>query len=183
MSTPVNSSPFNVTRIVLLAGGLVSVAFGIAVLVWPVKTAAALAGVIAVYAVIAGIVYLAIGALSKRLSAGGRIGHVLLGLLYILAGVYAFSSLKQTAAFLAIFLAVMIGVMWIIEGFTSLFTLDQADSKALTVLFAIISILAGFSLLTNAVFGAVFLWWLLGISLLVLGLLNVFRAIFRRKAA
>ena len=42
---------------------------------------------------------------------------------------------------------------------------------------------AGFSLLSNALWGAVFLWWLLGISLLVLGLLNVFRAIIARKEA
>ena len=47
MSTPVTSSPSNLARIALLVGGLVAVAFGIALLVWPAKTAAALAGVIA----------------------------------------------------------------------------------------------------------------------------------------
>ena len=73
--------------------------------------------------------------------------------------------------------------MWIIEGFTSLFALEGSSSKALTIVFALISILAGFSLLSNALWGAVFLWWLLGISLLVLGLLNVFRAIIARKEA
>ena len=183
MSTPVTSSPSNLARIALLVGGLVAVAFGIALLVWPAKTAAALAGVIALYAILAGIVYLAIGALSKTLTTGGRVGHALLGVLYIVAGIYAFASLKQTAAFLGIFLAVMIGVMWIIEGFTSLFALEGSSSKALTIVFALISILAGFSLLSNALWGAMFLWWLLGISLLVLGLLNVFRAIIARKEA
>lgn len=183
MSQPVTSGPFNTARIVLMVGGLIAIAFGIAVLVWPAKTATALAGVIAVYAIVAGIVYLALGALSKRLSTGGRIGHALLGVLYIVAGIYAFASLQATAAFLGIFLAIMIGVMWIIEGFTSLFALEQSGSKGLTIVFAIISILAGFSLLSNALWGAVFLWWLLGISLLVLGLLNVFRAIVAGKKA
>ena len=47
----------------------------------------------------------------------------------------------------------------------------------------LVAVAFGFSLLSNALWGAVFLWWLLGISLLVLGLLNVFRAIIARKEA
>ncbi|NHB84878.1 hypothetical protein G7085_10410 [Tessaracoccus sp. HDW20] len=164
-------------RIALLVEGVIAVAFGIAVLVWPGKTAVALTGVIALYAILAGIVYIAIGLLSKRLSTGGRVGHALLGLLYILAGGFAFSSLKESAAFLAVFLVVMVGVMWIVEGFTALFTLGAVKSKAITVVFAIISVIAGFSLLTSPLWGAVFLWWLIGIAMLVLGVLNIGRSL------
>jgi uncharacterized membrane protein HdeD (DUF308 family) len=45
-----------------------------------------------------------------------------------------------------------------------------------TVIFAIISVLAGFALLSTPVWGAGFLWWLFAISLVVLGVLNVARA-------
>lgn len=169
-------------RLALLVAGLAAVGFGIAVLAWPTKAAVALTGVIAVYAVIAGIVYVALGFFAKGLGAGGRIGHVLLGVLYVLAGIYAFSSLQRSAAFLAVFLTVMVGVMWIMEGFTALFTLGNSNSKGLTIAFAIISVLAGFSLLSSPLWSAVFLWWLLGISLLVLGALNVIRALTGKKA-
>lgn len=169
-------------RFALLLGGLAAVGFGIAVLLWPTKAAVALTGVIAVYAIVAGIIYLAIGFFAKEIGVGGRIGHVLLGVLYIVAGVYAFSSLQESAAFLALFLTIMLGVMWIIEGFTSLFTLGQSGSKVITIIFAIVSILAGFTLLSSPLWGALFLWWLLGISLIVLGALNAIRAITGKKA-
>ncbi|WP_104477676.1 HdeD family acid-resistance protein [Microterricola pindariensis] len=174
-------APARGARLALLVGGLAAVGFGIAVLAWPTKAAVALTGLIALYAIIAGIVYVALGIFSKSLGAGGRIGHVLLGVLYVIAGVYAFSSLQQSAAFLALFLTIMVGVMWVIEGFTSLFTLGQSGSKALTVLFAILSVIAGLTLLSSPLWGAVFLWWFLAIALIVLGALNVGRAVTGRK--
>lgn len=169
-------------RLALFIGGLVAIGFGIAVLVWPTKAAVGLTGLIAVYAVIAGIVYALLGFFARNIGAGGRIGHVLLGLLYIAAGIFAFGSLQRSAAFLAMFITIMVGVMWIVEGFTALFSLGGADSKALTIAFAILSVIAGFTLLSSPLWGAVFLWWFLGISLIVLGALNALRAITRKKA-
>lgn len=175
--TPTESEPVKGARMALLIAGLAAIGFGIAVLAWPTKAAVALTGVIAFYAIIAGIAYAALGVFSKALGAGGRIGHVLLGVLYVIAGIYAFTSLQESAAFLALFLTVMIGVMWLIEGFVALFTLGRADGKVLTIAFAILSILAGFTLLSGPIWGAVFLWWFLGVSMVVLGALNVVRAL------
>ena len=76
----------------------------------------------------------------------------------------------------------MVGVMWVIEGFTSLFTLGQSGSKIATIIFAILSVIAGFTLLSSPLWGAVFLWWFLAIALIVLGALNVIRAITGKKA-
>lgn len=180
--TPATTAPIKGARLALLIGGVAAIGFGIAVLAWPTKAAVALTGVIAIYAIITGIVYAVLGIVSKGLGAGGRIGHILLGVLYLIAGAYAFSSLQQSAAFLALFLAIMVGVMWIFEGFTALFALGQSGSKILTIVFAIVSVIAGFTLLSSPLWGAVFLWWLLGISLIVLGILNVFRSISGKQA-
>jgi uncharacterized membrane protein HdeD (DUF308 family) len=166
----------NPFRVALLVGGLIAVGFGVAVLFWPAKTAVAVTGVLAVYAIAAGVVYIAVAAVARWQSTGSRIGHALLGVLFILAGAYAFASLQESAAFLALFVTVMIGVMWIVEGFTALFTLGETGSNTVTVIFAIISVLAGFALLSTPVWGAGFLWWLFAISLVVLGVLNVARA-------
>ena len=175
MTAPTVSPFAKVLRLALLVGGVIAIGFGIAVLVWPVKTAVAITGVLAVYAILAGIVYAAVGIVSNTQGTGSRVGHVLLGLLFILAGAYAFASLQESALFLGLFVTIMIGVMWIVEGFTALFTLSEPGSNAITVLFAIVSVLAGFALLSTPVWGAGFLWWFLGISLLVLGVLNVVR--------
>jgi uncharacterized membrane protein HdeD (DUF308 family) len=169
-------------RTLLAVSGIVSVIFGIAVMAWPSKTAVVITGVIAVYAIVAGIVYACVGIFSKNLGTGGRVGHVILGLLYVIGGIFAFSELQRTSAFLAIFVTVMIGMLWIFEGIVSLFSLGQTTSSAFTVLYAILSIIAGFTLVSSPVWGAVFLWWFLGIALIVLGVVNFFRAILGSKA-
>lgn len=175
-----DSGPEETTRLALIAGGLITVGFGIAILVWPTKAAVTLTGVIALYAIIAGLVYASIGVFSKKIGAGGRVAHLLLAGLYLVAGIYAFSSLQQSAAFLFLLLTIMVGVMWVIEGFTALFTLGNAKSKVPTIVYAVISVIAGATLLSNALWGAVFLWWFVGISMVVLGGLNVVRAVTGR---
>lgn len=181
MEISTSPAPVKGARLALLLGGLIAIAFGMAVLLWPTKAAVALTGVIAGYAVLTGLVYVVMGFVSRKLGVGGRLGHIILGVLFVLAGVYAFGSLQKSAAFLAVFITVMVGVMWVMEGFVSLFTLDATESKGLTIAFAIISILAGFYLLSSVAWGAVFLWVYLGISMIVIGVLNVFRAISGRK--
>ena len=177
MTAPTVAKVAQSVRIAVLAAGVIAIAFGIAVLAWPSKTAAAVTGVVAVYAIVAGIVYVAIGFLGSSYGTASRIGHALLGLLFIVAGIYAFTSLEESAAYLAVFVTIMIGIMWMVEGFTALFTLGEAVSTGWTIVFAIISILAGLSLVSMPVWGAGFLWWLVGIALVVLGVLNVIRGL------
>ena len=66
--------------------------------------------------------------------------------------------------------------MWIVEGVVSLSTLGDAASKGWTIFFAILSIIAGIVVLFSPIWGTVVLWWLLGISLVVLGIINIVRA-------
>jgi uncharacterized membrane protein HdeD (DUF308 family) len=106
-----------------------------------------------------------------------------LGVVFIVAGVIAFANLGQATAWLAFFIGILVGVMWIVEGIVSLTTLGDAASKVWTVIFAIISIIAGIFLIFSPVWGAAILWWILGIALIVLGIVNLVRAFtFARKA-
>ena len=58
-----------------------------------------------------------------------------------------------------------------------MFTFGEAGrSLGLTILFAIVSIVAGFVLLMSPLWAASFLSWLLGIALLVLGVIGLIRA-------
>lgn len=173
-----NSEPSTFNTVVhraTLVTGIVAVVFGLAVLLWPDKAAAAVTGIIAVYAIVSGALHVATGFAAKGLWAGARIGYVLLGILFALGGILAFTSLAQSAAFLGVFVTVMVGAMWIIEGFASLFTVGLQGSVVLSVIYAVISVLAGFSLLSSPLWGAAFLWTLVGIAMVVIGAVHIIR--------
>lgn len=169
-------SVVNGVRTALGIGGVLAVIVGILILAWPGKTAMVVTAIIAIYAIAAGLVYAGLGIFSKSKGGWARVGHIALGILFIIAGVVAFLNLGATAAWLALFLGILVGTMWIVEGIVSLSTLGDAASKGWTIFFAIVSIIAGIVLLFSPLWGAVVLWWLLGISLIVLGIIQVVRA-------
>lgn len=169
-------SAVNGIRTALGVGGVLAVIVGILILVWPGKTAAVVAAIIAIYAIAAGLVYAGLGIFSKTKGGWARVGHILLGILFIIAGVVALFNLTATTAWLALFIGILVGIMWIVEGIVALSTLGDAASKGWSIFFAILSIIAGIVVLFSPLWGAVVLWWLLGISLIVLGIINVVRA-------
>lgn len=169
-------SAVNGIRTALGVGGVLAVIVGILILVWPGKTAAVVAAIIAIYAIVAGLVYAGLGIFSKTKGGWARIGHIVLGILFVIAGVVALFNLAATTAWLALFIGILVGIMWIVEGIVALSTLGDAASKGWSIFFAILSIIAGIILLFSPLWGAVVLWWLLGISLIVLGIINIVRA-------
>ncbi|WP_404432747.1 DUF308 domain-containing protein [Microbacterium lacus] len=176
MSTsPAETSAVNGIRTALGIGGVLSVIVGILILVWPGKTAMVVAAIIAIYAIAAGLVYAGLGIFSKSKGGWARVGHIALGILFIIAGVIAFANLGATTTWLAIFIGILVGIMWIIEGIVSLSTLGDASSKGWTIFFAILSLIAGIVLLFSPLY-IVALWWVLGISLVVLGIIQIVRA-------
>ena len=162
-------SAVNGIRTALGIGGVLSVIAGVLILVWPGQSAAVITAIIAIYAIAAGLVYAGLGIFSKTRGGWSRVGHIALGIL-------AFVNLGAATLWLAAFIGILVGILWIIEGVVSLSTLGDAASKGWTIFFAIISIIAGIFLLFNAIVGAAILWWILGISLIVLGIIQIVRA-------
>ena len=170
-------SLFRSIRITLAISGAVALIAGIVLLIWPLKSAVIVTGIIAAYLIIAGLVYVGLGIFSGQKGTWARVGHIVLGLLYIAAGVIAFLYLPAAALTLALITVIFIGVSWIIDGIVSLTLLHQDGSKAWTILYAILSIVAGAIVLFSPLLAAVALWWILGISLVVLGAVQIIRAI------
>lgn len=166
----------NGIRTALGLGGALSVILGIVILIWPGKTAMVVTAIIAIYAIVAGLVYAGMGIFATGKGGWSRVGHVLLGVLYVVAGIVAFSNLGLAALSLAVFLGILVGIMWVIEGVVALSTLDLAPSRGWTIFYAIISIIAGITLLFSPLWGAVVLWWLIGISAVVMGIVQIGRA-------
>ena len=169
-------SAVNGIRTALGIGGVLSVIAGVLILVWPGQSAAVITAIIAIYAIAAGLVYAGLGIFSKTKGGWSRIGHIALGILFIIVGILAFVNLGAATLWLAAFVGILVGILWIIEGIVSLSTLGDAASKGWTIFFAIISLIAGIFLLFNAITGAAILWWILGISLIVLGIIQIVRA-------
>ena len=169
-------SAVNGIRTALGVGGVLALIVGILILVWPGKTAAVVTVIIAIYAIAAGLVYAGLGIFSKTKGGWARVGHIALGILFIIAGVVALFNIGQTTAWLALFLGILIGIMWIVEGIVALSTLGDAASKGWSIFFAILSIIAGIIVLFAPIWGVIVLWWILGISLIVLGIINIVRA-------
>ena len=165
----------NGIRVAIGVGGLLALIVGVLILVWPDKTAMVVTAIIAVYAIAAGLVYAGLGIFTKGRGGWSRVGHILLGLLFVLAGVIALMNLGQTAVFLAVLIGILVGIMWIVEGVVALSTLRDAPSIGWSIAYAILSVVAGIVLLFAPLWGAVLLWWILGVSLVVLGVVNIVR--------
>ncbi len=176
IESTVEKSAVNGIRTALGIGGVLAVIVGILILAWPGKTAMVVTAIIAIYAIVAGLVYAGLGIFAKTKGGWARVGHIALGVLFIIAGVVALFNLGQTTVWLALFLGILVGIMWIVEGIVALSTLGDAASKGWSIAFAILSIIAGLVLLFSPIWGAVVLWWLIGISVIVLGLVNIIRA-------
>lgn len=168
---------FKSIRVTLGVSGAIALIAGIVLLVWPLKTAIIVTGIIAAYLIIAGLVYVGLGIFSGKKSGWARIGFIVLGLLYILAGVVAFLNLAAATITLAFVTAIFLGVSWIVDGIVSLTLLNKDGSKAWTIIYAILSIAAGVIVLFSPMLAAVALWWVLGITLVVLGIIQIIRAI------
>lgn len=179
---PPASSLLRAVRIAFAAAGVVTAVVGLLILLWPGRTAVVGTAILAVYAVVVGLVYLGLALFTRGRGAWNRIGHGVLGVLYVGAGIAVFGNLRATTAFLAIFLAILIGALWIIEGIVALLSLGASDSKAWTAFFAVVSVIAGVTLISSPLWSAVLLWWLVGVSLVVLGVMQVVRALTVRAA-
>ncbi|MGO1507232.1 MAG: HdeD family acid-resistance protein [Microbacteriaceae bacterium] len=170
-------SLFTSIRVTLAISGVIALIAGIVLLVWPLKTAVIVTGIIAAYLVIAGLVYVGLGIFSGRKGGWARVGHIVLGLLYVVAGVIAFLNLDAATITLALITAIFLGVSWIFDGVVALTLLNKDGSKAWTIIYAILSIAAGIIVLFSPLLAAVALWWVLGVTLVVLGIIQIVRAI------
>lgn len=176
MSTTLDKSEVNAIRIALGIGGVLALITGIVILVWPGRVVMVATAIIAIYAIAVGLAYAGLGIFAKAKGGWSRIGHILLGVMFIISGIVAFSNLGAAAGWLAIFLGVLVGTMWIVEGVVALLTLGQTTSNVWTLVFATLSVIAGILLVISPLMAPVVLLWMLGISAIVLGIAQIIRA-------
>ncbi len=164
-------------RTTLAISGALALIAGLVLLIWPIKSAVIVTAIFASYLVVAGLVYIGLGIFAAGRGGWSRVGHIVLGLLYIVAGVVAFANLAAAAATLALVVVIFIGISWIVDGVVALSLLGHDGSKVWTVLYAVLSIVAGVFVLFSPLIAGFTFWLLLGVSLVVLGIVQIVRAI------
>lgn len=153
--------------------GLITLVAGIVILVWPLKTAMIVTGIFAVYVIVAGIVYVGAGLFTEGMAFGARFWRIILGVLFVVSGIIGLSSLQATTAAFFVIMAILIGITWIYEGFIAFAALGSATSKGWTVFYAIVSILAGLTILFSPLLGTISLWWLIGLMGVIYGIVEI----------
>lgn len=177
-------SSINSVRIALGISGVVALVIGVVMTFWPDKAAAVIAILLGVYFVIAGLAYLGIGIFSKGISGGARAIDIILGIVLLVGGIFALANISGTTQFLVVFLGLLIGIVWIIEGIVTLVQVGDAPSRGWAIFYGILGVIAGIVLLFAPVWGIVVLFIITGISLIILGIVQIVRAFtFGRGAA
>ena len=175
-SAELTKSAVNSIRVALGISGAVALIFGILITFWPKDSAIVLTVLLGIYFIIAGLAYAGLGIFSKGISGGARALDIILGVLFVIGGIAMVSSPSESAVLLGIFLGVFIGILWIVEGVVALVQSGDAPSRGWAIFFGLLSIVAGIVLLFSPVWGAAILFWILGIALMILGIVQIVRA-------
>ncbi len=173
------SDQFKSTSTQLIVLGVLAIIVGIIALAWPGVTILALVIIFAVYAFVdAG--WQAVRAFSSD-GAGPVIGHLLLGLIDIAAGVVALVWPGPTA----LVLVLIVGIWAFVGGFFEIFAGFQsgetAGTRAMFILGGLISVAFGVLLFARPGIGAVTLALLFGLFSLIYGISQITLGIEARR--
>ena len=148
--------------------GIISIIIGLLILFLPTKTAAIVAALVGVALVIMGVIYIGANLVKRSEEKGNfwRISHLLLGFIYLFAGIAAAESLF-------VLIGIFVGISWIVDGIVTLTVLTNFNSKFWGIFLSVISIIAGFTLVFSPLWGGVTLWLLLGIEFLIVGFIKM----------
>ncbi|GAA1084912.1 MULTISPECIES: HdeD family acid-resistance protein [Kitasatospora] len=163
-----------------LSFGVLTLVAGIVMLAWPEETTRVVAIIIGLQLLVAGAVRF-VTAFTHEDGTGGRVLHVLIALLSVVAGVLVLRHQLQTVGFLAI----VVGLYWLLAGIVTLFVAISTKSmpgRGLAVFLGAIGVIAGIVVLAYPVESAVALARLLGLWLLLLGLIEIGGAFVLRSA-
>jgi uncharacterized membrane protein HdeD (DUF308 family) len=70
----------------------------------------------------------------------------------------------------------MLGVLWLFEGILAIVQSGDVPSRGWAIFFGIVSILAGLCVMFAPIWSAAALFWIAGIGLMVLGVVQIVRA-------
>jgi uncharacterized membrane protein HdeD (DUF308 family) len=163
----------------LILRGLLAVTVGVVALAWPGVTVLALVILFAVYAFMSAATE-AMRAFSSA-TAGPVVGHLLLGLVNIAAGVIALAWPGPTALVLVLLVGAWATATGLVEIFAGFRAGEPAGTRALFFLSGLVSMAFGIVLLARPDMGAVALALLFGLFNLIYGISTLVQGIDLRR--
>jgi uncharacterized membrane protein HdeD (DUF308 family) len=155
------------------AFGVLSIALGVVVLVWPNATVVVVASLLGAYLLVSGIFQVVNAFSATLLQTGYRWLIGISGVLSILLGLYAFRSISHSVTILVL----LIGYSWLLRGFSLLFDSIAAPKgmpgRGWAAFTGILDIVAGLVVLMYPGPSLSALTLLAGIWLIILGLTEI----------
>jgi uncharacterized membrane protein HdeD (DUF308 family) len=154
-------------------GGL-GILLGVLVLVWPKLTVLTLVTLISIWLLLVGVMGIVQGVRDVGRGGFGWIATVLLGILELGVGAY----LVQRPGLTTLSLITLIGLVFFVQGFVYLFNTfttrsETGGRRVLSLLFAILSFVAGVWLWRYPFHGTLAFVWLIGLYLISSGALMI----------
>jgi uncharacterized membrane protein HdeD (DUF308 family) len=156
------------SRGVRIALGVVTMVAGALILAWPGSTLLAVAVLLGIQLIVAGIARVVTAFTFDADSVAGRILFLLLGVLLVIVGILCLRAPLQTIAILVL----LFGLSTIVSGALELFH-GFTGGGGWAIASGIISILIGIIVLSYPVGSVSTMIWLFGLSLMVVGLTGI----------
>ena len=166
----------------VFAYGLLTLAAGLAVLVWPGETLLVIAVLFGIQLIISGIFRFVAAFAVDDLSGGTRVLFALLGVLSIIVGLWAVRHVLLTLLALTVFL----GIYWIISGVIEVFSAlshREMPHRGWAVAMGLLSVVAGLIVLAYPGLTLVGLAVVLGVWLIIFGVMEMAAAFRLRSPA
>jgi uncharacterized membrane protein HdeD (DUF308 family) len=163
----------------VLAYGILTLAAGLAVLVWPSQTLLVIAVLFGIQLIVSGIFRL-VAAFAVDATSGTRVLLALLGILSVIVGLWAVRHVSLTL----LALAVLLGIYWIVSGTIELFAAishRETRERGWTIFMGVLSILAGLVVLVWPAPSLLTLALVLGIWLVIFGVMEIMAAFRLRQ--
>lgn len=172
----------------LLAFGIITALFGVAIMAWPDLTIGVLVVLLGIQLILAGI-FDVVGAFASEAKGGMKWAAIIVGVIALGLGVLVLfngdglgDSLTNTVQVLGIIL----GIFWLIHGVVdaiSGFTDSEAPHRMWRILGGIVSAVAGIIVIAWPGKSLLLFTWLMGLFLLALGLITILAAFAVRREA
>lgn len=156
--------------------GVMAIALGIALLIWPGVTLKIAAVALGAYFVISGVIRIVTAIVELGLPGGWRVLDILVGLLLTVGGVVMLKNATLSGAMLAVLVTMVVGLGWMMEGVMALVESWHMPSSAWAVIYALISIVAGCIMLFSPLASTGWLILFGGCALVALGIVAIVRA-------
>lgn len=163
-------------RIIHAVIGLAAVVAGATLLIIPGKTLQFLAVVLGIYFIVSGIIRAVTAIVSPALPAGWRVLDVMIGVLLTIGGIIFIENSAASAAMTVLFVTLMVGIGWILEGVMALVGSWSAPQSGWAIFAGVLSVVAGIIVLFMPMQSSIVIIIFTAISLLVLGAASLVRA-------